>query len=142
MVDLDNNDLFVKVLEFELNTAFTYADTRPGHTDREKREEIRQVASRARPLQPITREQCQWWAFRIKVCKSGNVRFDIENVPKLFIDAFCGAQINNDMSTHTELAFYEDDTIDHVKYLEIYGDRVQDKSDERTQVEIFGRIAH
>ncbi len=36
MWDLDDERLWLRVARFEMSWAVTYADTRPGHTDREK----------------------------------------------------------------------------------------------------------
>lgn len=109
------------------------AATRPGHTDREKRERIREAARAALPRVPPEVIQ---WAFRILVRKSGARRFDIENVPKLITDAFCRRQILEDRSAFSQLALYEDDAIDHVIGLQITGERTN--GPEMTIVEIFG----
>lgn len=41
MWDLDNQTRYVKVLELLLPWANTWADARPGHTDKKKREKTR-----------------------------------------------------------------------------------------------------
>lgn len=129
-----DDDSFRKLHSFSYPKAFTYADTRPGHTDKEKREYIR---SKAENNFPKNIKSVKWWAFRIFVQKSGKKPFDIENVPKLIIDAFCKNQITRDGSKFPALWLYKDDTIDIVKVLEIYGERTL-KIDS-TQIEIFGK---
>jgi hypothetical protein len=144
MINLDDTNSFEKVLEFQLNEAFTYSSTTSGHTDdAEKRERIRAAALnvlQAQPQRPIRPNNYDWWAFRIRVTKSTRRPFDIDNVPKEFIDAFCATTIQTDGSQHANLALFQDDTIDHVKYLEVYGERVANADDEITQVEIFGKL--
>jgi hypothetical protein len=45
MWDLDDENEYLKIHSFNLKEAFTYADMRPGQTDKEKRERIRLAAS-------------------------------------------------------------------------------------------------
>jgi hypothetical protein len=78
----------------------------------------------------------KWWAFRIYVKKSGNRPFDIENVPKLIVDAFSKKQIRDDKSQYTSLGLYDDDTIDYVRIVEVGGERTL--NEDSTRVEIFG----
>lgn len=133
MWNLEDETLYIRVHSFALPKAFTYADTRPGHTDREKREQIRAAASRGFP-QSIP--EVRWWAFRILVQKTGNRPFDIENVPKLVIDAFSKRQIKLDNSAYGKVGLYDDDTIDYVRFIQIGGERGPRDS---MIVEIFGR---
>lgn len=133
MWHLDDETKYVKVHSFTLPEAFTYADTREGQTDKDKRERIRAKAAEDFPnnIPPV-----KWWAFRISVKKSGNRPFDIENVPKLIVDAFCEWQIQKDASEYIKLGLFEDDTIDFVRVIEVGGMRSQEEN--TTQVEIFG----
>jgi hypothetical protein len=139
MMDLDNPHEFARIVSFEVQHAFAYGN---GDADRNRREIIREAADTAiEPENPhMDLNTFSWFAFRIKVYKYGSGRFDIDNVPKPHIDAFCERQIEDDESNYVHLALYEDDTIDHVKYLEIYGDRIKEKSDERTEVDVFGKL--
>src|SRR2546425_10816686 len=121
MWNLDNDHLYIRVASFELPWAVTWADTRPGHTDRDKRERIREAG--AAHLAPVFPEVKQW-ALRILVRKSGARRFDIENVPKLIVDAFCKRQIADDASRYPHVGLYDDDTIDHVALVQVAGERV------------------
>lgn len=130
---MDNS--FKSVHSFSYQKAFTYADIRPGHTDKEKREGIRLAASTGFPQ--IAHSDNEKWAFKIHVKKSGNRRFDIENVPKLIIDAFCRKQIAADKSQYSDIGLYPDDTIDHVVFLEVTGERIEQQKEEKTEVEIF-----
>ena len=114
--------------------AKTWADMRPGHTDRERREHIREIASS--DLKPPS-EYIAHWGFRIRVFKAGSSRFDIENVPKVILDAFCRGQIVRDQSRFASVGLYDDDTIDHVRILEVIGERVT--TSDQTIVEIYGR---
>lgn len=132
MWDLHDERRYIPVARFDLPWAVTYADTRPGHTDLEKRERIREVASAAVSSIPPEAKQ---WAIRIFVRKAGARRFDIENVPKLIVDAFCRRQISADGSQFADLALYEDDTVDYVTCLQVAGERID--GPESTTVEIF-----
>lgn len=130
-----------KVHSFSFQNAFTYADMRPGHTDREKRNMIREVAFQRFPGDIYS--ESKKWAFKIYVEKSGRRAFDIENVPKLIIDAFCKKRIDRDKlndsqdSRVSNVALYPDDTIDHVVFLEVSGKRIDQNKDEKTTVDIF-----
>ena len=136
MWDLENEETYCRIHSFTLEEAFTYGDTRSGHTDKEKREMIRARAAVSRDF-PSQIPQVEWWAFRIFVRKAGNRRFDIENVPKLVIDAFCRRQIETDDSSYTDLALYDDDTIDFVRVIQVGGERTSGQ--DSMVIEIFGR---
>lgn len=75
-----------------------------GNEDREKRERIRTEAAKVFTCVPRNVKQ---WAFRTHVRKAGYRRFDIENVPKLIVDAFYKWQIDSDGSAYKQLSFYE-----------------------------------
>ena len=121
-----------KIHQFTYPHAFTYGDMRPGHTDREKREIMRKAALRKFPKE--VGKAIQSWAFRIWVEKKGKHPFDVENVPKLIVDAFCEKQIAKDKSKYTNLGLYKDDTLDFVKMIEVSGERAKK---DFTRVEIF-----
>jgi hypothetical protein len=133
MWNLDDEKVYTKIHSFMLQEAFTYADMRPGQTDKEKRERIRNEANKNFPANV---SGVAWWAFRIYVRKSGNRPFDIENVPKLIVDAFCKKQIVQDRSVYEGVGLYNDDTIDYVRVVQVGGERSNDDS---TIVEIFGK---
>jgi len=108
---------------FSYNRAETYGDMRLGHRDSDKRALIREDAH------PILKElekprEDSMWGFIIEVEKRASKKaFDIENVPKLIIDSFCGKQMEKDKSICKEALLYRDDTLDHVQYLEVHGKR-------------------
>lgn len=131
--NLDDKSKYFLAHSFEFNQALTYGDMRKGHRDIDKREIIREVASKNFSN---NKKDAQWWAFRIDVNKAGHRSFDIENVPKLIIDSFCEKQIEKDGSRHKNLALYKDDTIDHVKICLVGGTR---GDSDFTKVEIFAR---
>jgi hypothetical protein len=128
MWDLDDKNQYEKVLDLQLPWATTWGDRY-----RDRREKIREQAAPKLLKRP---DGVDKWAFRISVSKSGRSRFDIENVPKQIIDAFCASQIQSDKSQYTTLGLYPDDTLDHVVILEVAGSRAVSK-EETTRVEIF-----
>lgn len=119
MFTLDDSDKFVKVLGIKVPWAHAYADMRPGKTDRERREKYRDAAAGVIQTAP---ENVLWWAFRITVSKAGR-SLDIDNIAKTIIDSFCARQIARDSSSFTHLGLYPDDTLDHVRVLQVIGNR-------------------
>lgn len=131
MWNLDDDTRYEKVLDLDLPWATTWADTRDGHKDKEKRERIRERAT----IQGFAkRPDGEKWAFRISVSKCKRRAFDIENVAKPIIDAFCTKQIHRDNSQYKSVGLYPDDRLDHVVILEVAGTRSDKDS---TRVEIF-----
>lgn len=116
--------------------AVTWADMRPGHTDKDKREMIRSSAATmlSHPIPAV-----ESWAFRIFVRKSGRRPFDIENTLKIIIDSFSRRQIRRDRSQHERVALYEDDTLEHVGLIQVGGERCA-MGHSLTRVEIFAKI--
>jgi hypothetical protein len=106
MWNLDDTTRYQKFACLDIPKAVTWADMRPDHTDKEKREMIRSVAA-ATLSQPIPAVQS--WAFRIFVRKSGRRPFDIENTLKIIIDSFSRRQIRKNCSPHERLALYDDE---------------------------------
>ena len=135
MFVLDDTSRFVKVLALDVPWAHSYADMRPGKTDRERRENFRGAA--AGRLQ-ATPSSLLWWAFRIAVAKSGRP-LDVDNVAKTIIDSFCASQISRDASAFIHLGLYPDDTFDYVRVLQVFGKR-SDASDS-TRIEIFACVS-
>ena len=134
MYSFDDTNHFVKVLALEVPWAHSYADMRPGKTDRERRENFRNAASGKLSVIPPT---TLWWAFRITVAKVGRP-LDVDNVAKTIIDSFCAGQIGKDGSSFTELGLYPDDTFDHVRVLQVIGSRSDFK--DATLIEIFACV--
>jgi hypothetical protein len=133
MWNLDDLHRYIPLGRFEMPWATTYGNTSPGHTDREKRERIREAAEAGIWPRPDIKQ----WGFRVLVRKAGKRMFDIENVPKLIVDAFCKRRIKKDGTRHAALGLYEDDTLDEVVILQIAGERADKDS---TAVEIFGLL--
>jgi hypothetical protein len=131
--NLDDSSAYQRVLTFELPSASTWADMREGHRDVDKRNEIRKRASLAAPFVIPTSSK---WAFRIQVWKNGLRPFDIENVLKPIVDAFCRKQMTRDKWDGDErLRLYPDDSLDHVTMIQVAGGRTT--GEPRTVVEIF-----
>jgi hypothetical protein len=123
---------------FEISRSFTYGRTdKPEESDFSKRELIREAALRDFPsnVPPV-----DVWGFNIVVyrnlAKKG--QFDIENVPKLIIDAFCGQQFKkwDKLSKYRHLALYPNDSIDIVRLLTVRGERID--GTDRMRIEIHG----
>ena len=131
-MNLDDTDRFVKVRELEVPWAYAYAYTLPGEPDKERREEYCNAAcGKIRPVSdPL------WWAFRITVENSGRL-LDVGNVAKLIIDAFCTKQITDDKSALTQVGLYDDDTLKHVRVLQVVG---EPGPADRTKIEVFACI--
>jgi Holliday junction resolvase RusA-like endonuclease len=134
MVTLDDTAQFTKVLALKVPWAHTWADMRPGRTDRERREAYRKAAVENIALAPTN---TLWWAFRITVEKAGRP-LDVDNVAKTIIDAFSARQILKDMSPFTQLGLYPDDTFDHVRILQVVGSR--STGADSTFIEVFACI--
>jgi hypothetical protein len=60
---------------------------------------------------------------------------DVDNVPKIIVDAFCGAEISKDNSSHKSLKLYDRDTLENVCMVQVAGELVS--GDPSTVVEIF-----
>jgi hypothetical protein len=131
---LDNSAQFVRVLALDVPWAHSYADMRPGKTDRERREKFRGAAAGKIEATPPT---VFWWAFRIAVHKVGRP-LDVDNVAKTIIDSFCMSQIVRDASAYEALGLYPDDTFDYVRVLQVVGSR--SKSSDLTRIEIFACV--
>lgn len=88
---------------------------------------------------PVKLSKCKWYAFYIKIKRSSSDRpLDIENVPKLIIDAFSSGIICKDKSLYEEVALYPDDDLTHVRAFQIEGDLSDDRTN-NTEVWIFGK---
>ncbi|NLT51445.1 MAG: hypothetical protein GXX85_11060 [Ignavibacteria bacterium] len=131
MWNLDDENIYTKFYSFTINEAFTYGNMTEGQRDKDKRERIREAANNNFPND---RPENKKWAFRITFGKSGGRQFDVENVPKLIIDAFCIKQISNDNSVFTSLGLYKDDTIDEVIMVQVAGKR---NNESYMEIEIF-----
>ena len=85
---------------------------------------IRDAALVAFPTLPT---DARYWGFNIHVRKKPRPKrdFDLENVPKLIVDAFCRKQImsRKTPSNFAQVGLYDDDTIDHVRMISVSGER-------------------
>jgi len=119
-MELDKVDL-VLIHHFVIPHIFT-----EGEGDHQKREEIRKSASKGFPCRL---PNCKWFASSIKVKRnSAERKVDIENIPKLIIDAFAEGIVRNDESVYSNLVLHADDDLKNVRALTIEGDFCQDAS--------------
>lgn len=125
--NLDDTDHYFKLLAVTIPHAFTW-----GTSDLAKREAIRRAMA---PEWPTSIPQAKWWAFRLFAHKS-NANWDVENIPKLVIDAFSLEQILKDRSAYPRLGLYDTDTISHVRMVQVAG--VSTHGEDFTVIEIFG----
>lgn len=94
-------------------------------------------AGLSRPSSPGRCRRPDGGLFRLYVRKTGKHGFDVENIPKLIVDAFARVQIERDRSEYPELAIYEDDKIESVGMVQVAGERCGD--DDSTAIQIYGR---
>ena len=134
MYALDDHARFAKVLVLDVPWAHSYADMRPGKTDRERRENYRAAAIGKLQSPP---PNVLWWAFRITVHKSGRA-LDVDNVAKTIVDSFCARQISWDKSDYGDLALYPDDSFEYVRILQVIG--VPSMIADSTRIEIFACV--
>lgn len=127
MWNLDDAGLYFKLLSARVPYAHTW-----GASDREKREDIRgALAFRF----PSSVPPACWWAFRLYTRKRG-VAWDVENIPKVVVDAFSKEQIQKDGSAYSQVGLYANDTIEHVRMVQVAGE--PGSGEDSTIVEIFG----
>lgn len=134
MFALDDPARFVQVLALNVPWAHSYADMRPGKTDRERRENYRNAAKGILRTVPAN---TLWWAFRITVQKAGRP-LDVDNIAKTIIDSFCASQIARDGSSFSHLGLYPHDTFDHVRILQVIGSR--SPTADSTLIEVFACV--
>ncbi|WGO96669.1 hypothetical protein QFX18_11490 [Saccharophagus degradans] len=133
MYQLDDKNIFVKVLDIEVPWAHTWADMRAGKTDLERRERYREYSDKH--LSKFS-ENIEWWAFSIFVKKSGRL-LDVDNVPKPIIDSFCQRQIVRDKSEYKNLGLFPDDDLKWVRAVNVHGEPAQVNS---TRIQIYGYL--
>jgi hypothetical protein len=127
MWNLDDERAYFRLPPMTILRAYTWGDH-----DRDKRESIRRAVA---PDFPSEVPRARWWAFRLYARKGGD-GWDIENIPKLVVDAFCGEQIVKDRSAYPQLQLYEKDTIEFVRMVQVAGE--QSSRGDSTVIEIFG----
>lgn len=54
--------------------------------------------------------------------KNSKHRCDVDNIPKLILDSFSKKLVEEDNSKVEEAGLYEDDSLEYVKFIEVYGD--------------------
>lgn len=126
MWNLEDSTKYVKFMSLSIPHVWTWAS----QNDRARREAIREFAA---DLVPGSRPESAKWAFRIRAF--GSLNYDVDNVPKLIIDAFCQSQIQTDRSTHINVGLYPRDTVEHVIMVQVSGD-IEPES-QLTQIEIY-----
>jgi len=128
MHNFDDSKEFELVHHFNIPAIYTWGDN-----DRAKREKIRRNA-----LKDFQTKRFKWYGFRIKVQRSMLGRpLDIENVPKLIIDAFSGEQTDKDKSSYPMVRLYPDDVLEYVRAVQIEGKFSDNRN--HTEVWIFGK---
>jgi hypothetical protein len=133
MIDLDDTERFIKLVDISMDWVCSYSNTNP--PDRERREQYREAAIAQGAIRRVP--NALWWAVRIEIVKAGRM-LDIDNVPKVAIDAFCAHQVARDRSEYLETGIYPDDTIDFVRELQVSG---RPGSESKTHVEVFACVA-
>jgi Holliday junction resolvase RusA-like endonuclease len=131
MWDLDDKTKYKKLCEFEIDKIYTWGST----NDMKRREEIRQKAC-GNNLVPRNKS----YAFRISIYIYPQRKpcLDIDNVPKLILDAFSKNMIEKDNSKYPDCWLYEDDCYPSVKIIEVgVVKEVKSMLDEKVIVEIF-----
>lgn len=129
MWNLDDTSRYFRLLDATIPHAYTW-----GSYGLAKRESIREAIAFVFP-QPVP--SAKWWAFRIFAKKQGN-RWDIENIPKLIVDALSCEQIARDGSSHSNVGLFADDTAANVRLIQIAGE--QSFNHDSTRIEIFGAM--
>jgi hypothetical protein len=130
MWDFRNSKEFALIHHFTIPAIYTW-----GEKERDKREEIRRNASKNFPDSP----KYEWYAFYIEVDRDSFERpLDIENVPKLIIDAFSSGIMEKDESSYRKIGLYSDDDLRHVRALQIEG-KLNRNGTNTTEVWIFGK---
>jgi len=131
MWNFNDSNEFTLVHHFKIPAIYTWGDQDP-----DKREEIRKNALKDFPQKSL---DCKWYAFYIEVERSPFERpLDIENVPKLIIDAFSSEQIDKDKSRYRNTGLYPDDDLKHVRAFQIEG-KFSNNGRNNTEVWIFGK---
>ena len=131
MWDFSDSKEFFLIHHFKIPSIYTW-----GGKDLGKREDIRRCALKNFPQKP---PKCKWYAFYIEIERNPLERpLDIENVPKLIIDAFSSDQIHKDKSRYSKTELYADDDLKHVRAVQIEG-KFSNNGSNNTEVWIFGK---
>jgi len=129
-VHLFDRSEFALFLHFKFRQILTW-----GADDRNSREVIRRSALENFPQNTPNYE---WYGFYIKVRRNRFARpLDIENVPKLIVDAFSRNQIEKDQSNYAQVGIYDDDSLEYVRALQVEGEFTEDENS--TEIWIYGK---
>jgi len=121
---------FELVLHFSFRQILTWGDNY-----KDKRDFIRRNALEEFPKYT---KNYEWYAFLIKVRRNKLARpLDIENVPKLIIDAFSRRQIRLDKSVYPQVGIYDEDSLKYVRVLHVEGELAN--NEDNTEVWVYGR---
>jgi hypothetical protein len=131
MWDLEDRRLYRHFHTFSVPAVWTWGSAEDGV----RRDLVRQAAAEGLPPE---RPSVSAWALRICVHYRSGQSFDVDNVPKLIVDAFSMTQLRRDGSRFTGVGLYEDDTVEEVAAVQVAG--VVTKEEPRTEVRIFGRL--
>jgi len=129
--NLDDEDKYFKLFAAEIPYAYTWGCCDKGR-DRERRENIRRESVGEFPRDI---PKARWWALRIFAEKQGD-GWDVDNLSKLVVDAFCGKQLRDDNSEFQHMELYKDDTVEFVRMVQVAGEQSQHQ--DRTVIEVFG----
>lgn len=106
-----------------------------GGRETQKREDIRRYATEGFPSGVFN---YRWYGFHIKVNRNMlKKKLDLENVPKLIVEAFSGSKIEQDHSEYLQLELYPDDHLGYIKAIQAEGELTLDEDD--AEVWIFGK---
>jgi hypothetical protein len=131
MWDLENRRLYRHFHTFFVPAVWTWGSPEDGV----RRDLVRQEAAERLPEE---RPRASVWAFRICVYYRAGQSFDVDNVPKLIVDAFSKNQLRRDGSRFAGVGLYEDDTVGEVAVVQVAGVLTEDEP--RTEVRIFERL--
>ena len=126
MWNLDDESVYFPMPVINIARSFTW-----GSGDLAKRELVREAATQVFPAQvPVANK----WAFRILVRRPD--KFDVDNIPKIIVDAFCAKQLRSDRPKYLSVSLYEDDTVQHVTMVQVAGE--SSEGEFLTRIEVFG----
>jgi len=129
MWNLEDHSLYFRLFDITIPHAFTWGDG-----NQAKREDIRAEVA---PRFPATIPRARWWAFRLCAKKGGRASFDVENIPKLIVDAFSGKMLRQGGSQYPRLELYGEDTVDRVGMVQVAGEAFE--GGDSTRGEVLGR---
>jgi len=128
--NLDDEGKYFKLFSAKIPYAYVWGNW----DDRDRRENIRRELVGVFPdTDNIPRPR--WWAFRI-FAEKGGCRWDVDNLPKLVVDALSREQLREDNSEFQHMALYENDTVEFVRMVQVAGEKSERQ--DRMVIEVFG----